>query len=278
MTKIVAIIQARMKSTRLPGKVIKTLPYGSDKTVLDRVIHRTKAAASISEIVVATTESSDDDTIVARARDNDVAWFRGSENDVLSRYYYAAAEHHADVVVRITSDCPCLDYREINRGIEYFLESDIDYLCNTLHRTYPHGLDFEVFAFDALKKAHETAIKESEREHVTLHIYTSGKYRLYNLEAPVDLQAPDIRITLDTLEDYALLCAVYDYLYEKNNMFELTDIINLFKQRPWLKLINQNIIHKKVFSNLNDEISEAIKILDIQGLQHAKQILETYRQ
>lgn len=246
--KISAIIQARMSSTRLPGKVLKELPYVSGISVLSQVIRRTRKSKRVSDIVVATTVESGDDEIVKLAEREEVLCHRGSRNNVLERYYEAAKKNHSDVILRITSDCPCLDYEVIDEVIDEHFKTNSDYTSNSLKRTFPRGFDAEVFNFSTLEKASRNATQNFEREHVTPYIYKTnpGVFRIHQVKASSELHAPDIRVTLDTAEDYALLCAVYDYLYGKNAFFSGKDVVGLFKEKPWLSLINQQVVQKTV--------------------------------
>lgn len=275
--KIGAIIQARTSSTRLPSKILKELPYGSGITVLEQVIRRLKRSKELNEIIIATTTGKDNDKIVAITKKENVKSFRGSKDDVLARYYLAAKENDLDVIARITSDCPCIDPEIIDLMIGKHIEAKADYTSNTCKRTYPHGLDVEVFNFDVLEETYKNAQKDYEKEHVTPYIYRNPQlFKINQIEAPEKLYAPDIRITLDTEEDYVLLCVVFDYLYSKNKSFNTYDIANLFKEKPWLKLINKKIIQKKIFDSLDDEIKEAIKVLDLQDLKKARDFLKKY--
>ena len=273
--KIAAIIQARTSSTRLPRKVLKELPYNSGITCLEQVIRRLKKSKRLNEIIIATTEGKEDDDIVEIAQKESVKYFRGSKENVLSRYYFAAKENNIDVIVRITSDCPCIDPDIIDLAIDAHINKMADYTSNTLTKTYPHGLDVEVFNFSALEEAYKKATKDYEKEHVTPYIYRNPqKFKINIVKAPKELYAPDIRITLDTEEDYALLCAVFDYLYPKNEYFDAYDIVNLFKEKPWLKLINKRVVQKKILDTLEEELKEAIKILDLQDLKRARDFLQ----
>jgi spore coat polysaccharide biosynthesis protein SpsF len=272
---IILIIQARTTSTRLPQKVLKHLPYNSITTVLEQVIRRAKKCRMVNEVIVATTTDEEDNQIVKIAENNDIRYFRGSRDDVLSRYYFAAKMAKADIVVRITSDCPCIDPKVIDRLITHHINGGFHYSSNTIKRTFPHGLDAEVFNFDVLEEAHFNANKPFEREHVCPYMYTTNKdrFKLGFIEAQKEEYAPDIRITLDTEEDYALLCAVFDYLYDKDNFFNVVDIVKLFEAKPWLKLINKKIVQKKTFTDVNEEIKEAIRVLDLQELKNAAKLL-----
>lgn len=275
--RIGVIVQARVSSVRLPAKVLKELPFNSGITVLEQVIRRLKKSKNIDDIIIATTIDQEDDKIVSLAKRNNVKYFRGSKNDVLSRYYLAARDNNLDLVVRVTSDCPCVDPGIVDSIIEKYNELNIDYVSNSLKRTYPHGLDAEVFSFSALEKAYKNAQKNYEKEHVTPYIYENlDIFKVKQVESPKELYGPDIRITIDTEEDYALLCVIFEYLYSKNNFFDAKDIVGLFREKPWLKLINKKVAEKKIFETLDEEINEALKILDMQELRKTKDFLETH--
>ncbi|ABW20044.1 cytidylyltransferase domain-containing protein [Alkaliphilus oremlandii] len=245
MSKIVAIIQARMGSTRLPGKIMMDL---CGKTVLEHVIIRVKQSKLIDEIVIATTVKQDDDIIVKEAERLGVKHFRGSEEDVLSRYYYAARENDADIVVRITSDCPVIDADIIDKMMINFkklYKSEIDYMSNTLERTFPRGLDAEIIRFETLKKVFEEARKQFEREHVTPYIYQNpDKFKLIGFKNEIDYSS--YRWTLDTSEDFQAITKIYEQLYFEKKIFWLNDIIDLIDRNPEIKGINEFIEQKKL--------------------------------
>jgi len=197
---IVVITQARVGSTRLPGKIMKKI---LGKTVLIHDLDRIKEMKTINKIVVATTDLEEDDIIVKAVNgyDRNIGIYRGSECDVLDRYYKAAKEFNATVIVRITSDCPLIDPKVSDLVVEAFLKNDCDYCCNTLPRTFPHGLDTEVFSFDALEQAWEEAKSPYEREHVTPYIRgDTNKFRRINVKNNDDLT--HLRWTLDYPEDF----------------------------------------------------------------------------
>jgi len=275
--KIGAIVQARTSSTRLHAKVLRELPYASGITCLEQVIRRLKKSKRLNDIIIATTNDSEDNKIIDIAKKENIDYFMGSKENVLSRYYFAAKENNLEIIVRVTSDCPCIDAQIVDVVISEHLKINADYTSNSLIRTYPHGLDVEVFNFDALEKAYKDAKEDYEREHVTPYINRNPQKFIVNIvKAPKELYAPDIRVTLDTEEDYTLLCAVFDYLYPKNKYFAAYDIVNLFKEKPWLKLINKKIIQKKVFNTLEEELEEAKRILDLQDLKKARDFIGEY--
>lgn len=262
------IIQARISSTRLPEKVLKKLPYNSGETVLEQVIKRVRQIAGVDKIIIATTTQEEDLKIVSLAERVGVESFRGSLDHVLERYYLAAKNFQLSQIIRVTSDCPCLDPEVTSHILHSHLAGDYDYSSNSLQRTYPHGLDSEVFTFSALEEAFKNATEKYEKEHVTPYIYKSNpqKFKLNLVLAPDHQKAPDIRITLDTPDDYALLCAVYDLLYTQNPEFKVQDLINLFKSKPWLYLINGDILQKKYYESIYSEAIDAIPLLDRQEL------------
>ena len=272
--KIGAIIQARTSSTRLPEKVLLNLPYGSGVNVLQQVIRRLKASKHINQIITATTTDDADTKIVNTAKKENVLFFRGSKDNVLERYYLAAKENDLDIIVRITSDCPCIDPEIVDEVLSTHLKKRSDYTSNTLIRTFPVGLDVEVISLQTLEKCYNNAKNDLEKEHVTLYVHNNlDKFKTEN----VSLEGTDrsqIRITLDTEEDYALLCSVFDYLYEPDEFFKYNDIINLFEGKPWLSLINKKIVAKKSFKTVDDEFNEALRILELQELKNARKFLQ----
>lgn len=243
--KTAAIIQARMGSTRLPGKILKDL---MGKTILQHVIERLQQAKNIDEIIIATTTLAQDDVVVDEALKCGVKYFRGSEKDVLARYYGAAKENNIDIVVRITSDCPLIDPLVTDGIIDFFKQDGTyDIVTNAgsdlTKRTYPRGLDTEVFSFRALEKDYRQADKEYQREHVTPYIYENSS-KIYYYKNAVDYSM--FRWTLDTEEDFDLIKEVYRYLYSGQHDFNLLDIVNLFSKHPELIKINAHIEQKKL--------------------------------
>lgn len=274
---IVCIIQARTTSSRLPNKVLLDLPYGSGVTVLEQVINRVKKSKYINNIVIATTDNKTDDSIEILCKKVGVSCVRGSEDNVLSRYYKAAKESKADMIVRITSDCPCIDPKVIDKLVIKHLEERNNYTSNSLERSFPHGLDCEIFSFDLLEEANDNAKEKFEKEHVTPYFYKTkkDKYKIGNLFLENSKGYEKIRITLDSKEDYTLLCLIYDYLYDKEKeIFDCNDIIKLFLGKPWLYNINNNIEQKKVCLNLDEEIGESLRILNKQDLNRAEKYLK----
>ena len=230
--KVVAVIQARMSSSRLPGKVLKKL---AGATVLSHVIARVKASGTAAEIVVATTEKPADDMVAAEAARCGAKVFRGSEEDVLSRYYLAAKEHSAEAVLRVTADDPLMDPGVLGAMVKLFREeasrgASPDYLSNNLgKRTFPLGLDVEVVRFGALETAFREAAEPYEREHVTPFLYRHPeKFKLKNFANTKDLSA--YRWTLDTPEDWEKLSGIYDTLYKDGKIFDTQEVLRYLKE------------------------------------------------
>lgn len=276
--KIGAIIQARTSSSRLPKKVLRELPLKSGITILEHIIQRLKKSQFIDEIVVATTFKNDDRKIAEIAKKEHVHCFKGSELNVLERYYLAAKKYNLDVIIRITGDCPCIDPQVVDMVIQKHLKEKADYTANFLTRTFPRGLDVEVFNFKTLTKVYQKASSDFDKEHVSPYIYKTKPdiFRIAEVRAQGKLNRPDIRITVDTEEDYILLCALFDFLFDKTRLFTTENIIDLFNSKPWLNLINSRVTQKKIFDNIEEEIKEATRILSDQELINAKKILETY--
>jgi len=278
--KTAAIVQARTSSTRLPLKVLKELPYASGITVLQQVIRRLKKSEKLDNIIIATTIEAEDDEIIRIAEKEQVQYFRGSKDDVLSRYYLAAEQNNIGHIVRVTSDCPCIDPKVVDAIIEKHLGTNSDFTSNVLHRTFPHGLDTEVISFETLRKVHLEAKQAFEREHVCPYIYKTNPkaFKICGFESSEKFFAPEIRITIDTEADYTLLCAVFDFLYFDNEYFDTEDIITLFQKKPWLKFINQNVRQKQMLDTLKQELGEAVRILELQGLKKARDFLSKHIQ
>jgi spore coat polysaccharide biosynthesis protein SpsF len=243
--KTVAIIQARMNSTRLPGKVMKNL---CGHSVLAHVVQRVKECSLLDEIVVATTISAADDAIDSECQKLNVHCFRGSESDVLERYYLAAQEYEARVIIRVTSDCPLFDPMLLHEMLEYFSlqvskKLSIDYYSNCLERSYPRGLDAEIFTYQALEKAFLNAEQAYEKEHVTPYIYQHPEvFALHSKINALDLSF--CRWTLDTDEDWKLIREIYNALYIDGELFTTEEVFNLMERRPELPLLNVHV-HQK---------------------------------
>lgn len=230
-----------MGSERLPNKVLKEV---LKRPLLSFLLERIKAVPDV-EIVVATTNKPEDDAIVSLCQKEGIKVFRGSESDVLERYYLAAKENHADVVVRITGDCPCIDPYIVHGVIQFYLKNSFDYVSNTLKWTFPRGMDVEVFSFKLLETTYNEAKNGPEREHVTLYIYNHPeKFALGNYARHTD--ASQYRLTVDTQDDFELIRRLIEKLYPSNPKYTLNDIIKVLEEKPEWAQINAHIKQKKV--------------------------------
>jgi len=241
--KVAAIIQARMGSARLPGKVMIDI---AGKPMLEHVVERLKKCQRVDEIIIATSDMPEDEVLLKFAKKRGYIISIGSVHDVLSRYLKVAREAGADYVVRITADCPIIDPEVVDKVIEKHLGSrDVDYTSNIWPMTFPRGLDTEIFSMEVLEKTARLAKKDYHREHVTIFIREHPEiFVLQNVEAEGNMRRPDLRLTVDTIEDLQLIREIYSELYDGTNVFGIKDIIELFERKPELAKINMHIKHK----------------------------------
>lgn len=241
--RTVAIIQAHMGSSRLPGKILMNI---AGQTMLERVVRRTQRCAGLDDIVIATSTLSIDDSIAAECGKMSVPVFRGSDSDVLDRFTKAAMAHAADICVRITSDCPLIDPEVSGFIIGRFFEASppVDYASNKIPQSYPRGLDTEVFTRDALERAWRKAAHPYQRSHVTIYIYENpDQFRLLSITSDVDRH--DWRWTVDTQEDLEFVRKVYGRLGKDGN-FSWHDVVALLEREPMLCDINKQVVQKPV--------------------------------
>jgi len=237
VTKIIGIIQARTDSKRLPNKVLLDI---QGKSLILHVIERAQRAKLVDKVVLATTTRPIDTPLAEIVQTHGIPVYRGDCDDVLDRYYKAASLYNAEVIIRITGDCPLIDPHIIDMVIQVFLQKQYDYVTNTLQPTYPDGLDVEVFSYQTLKKAWNEASLTSEREHVTSYIRNHPElFSLYNVKNPVDLS--QFRWTVDQQEDLDFVREIFKRLSHKQKIFYMEDIVGLLQQYPTLKEINAGI-------------------------------------
>jgi spore coat polysaccharide biosynthesis protein SpsF (cytidylyltransferase family) len=231
---ILGILQARLTSTRLPGKVLKKV---CGKTLLELQIERVRRSKLLKKLVVATSEDAGDGQIEELCKRLDVSCYRGSLDDVLDRYYRAAILFGGETIVRITGDCPLFDPELADRIIERHKEEGDDYTSNTIEPTYPDGLDVEVMKFESLSRAWNDARKLSEREHVTLYIYTHPElFKLGSYKGKIDYSR--LRWTVDEPEDFCFIRDVYEMLYPQKREFTSDDVHALLRKCPELTALN----------------------------------------
>ena len=245
--KVGIIIQARMGSTRLPGKVLKLLDKG--EKVLDVLIKRMKLCKKVDEIIIATTPDKQNSLIIDVTKTHNVSHFIGSEKNVLERYYEAAKQHNLDIVIRVTSDCPFVDPKLMDEMIIFYKNNNFDYVRNVDQSTnFVRGFEIEIFGFNVLEKIFSLAEKDLEREHVTYYIYTHPEiftmysYNLNNLK-----KFANLRLTIDEKDDLLMCREVYKKLKEKGKSidFSVFDIYDIIEENPELMDINKNLVRKK---------------------------------
>jgi len=236
--KIIGILQARCSSTRLPGKVL--LPI-LGKPMLLHQIERLQHSKRLSKIVVATSDSVDDDPLANLCSINNIECFRGDLNDVLDRFYRAALTYDAQYIVRLTGDCPLADPAVVDHVIDEFIKSRVDYASNALVPSYPDGLDVEIFNMAALENAWRNARLVSEREHVTPFIHKHPEiFTLFTVKNTEDLS--NFRWTVDNPEDFSFVSSIYDSLYSQNRQFNMQDILQFLGDNPELMKLNGHLV------------------------------------
>jgi len=246
--KIVAIVQARMRSTRLPDKVLLKIV---GKPMLWHVVDRLKRSQFIDEIVIATSSNKSNKAIVDFAVNNNIKYFRGSEDDVLDRFYQAARQSHADIIIRITADCPLMDPHIVDRAVKQLIDNKLDYvnILKTLpggkrKTMFPDGLDVEVFLFSALKLAWKRSNQPTDKEHVTSYIWNRPEeFKLGYIENERDLS--EMRWTVDYKADLRFVREVYKSLYKEGDIFYMEDVLKILEKSPQLLNINKNVVKQR---------------------------------
>ena len=247
------IIQARMGSSRLPGKAL--MKSDSGKPLLYYVINQLRYCSKVKNLVIATTTNQEDDEIEKFANDNSVNIFRGKEKDVLDRYFQCAKKYSFSTIVRITADCPLIDPQIVDKVIGKFFSGNYDFATNTLTRTFPIGTDVEVFSFSALNRAWENTQLPSEREHVTPYLRKEENFKIINVEN--DKNISNLRLTVDRIEDFELIKQILNNI--SINPIHLEDVLELFSRKPELIEINKHINHNEGFNKSLEEDKEFIK-------------------
>ncbi len=237
---VVIIIQARMGSTRLPGKVLRDI---AGKPMLQHIIERLRCCRIAQGIVLATTTLKEDDRLEDFAREFNLSCYQGETQDVLARYYGAATRYGAEVIVRICADDPLIDPQVVDQVIGEHLGSDSDYTSNAIENTFPLGLNTEVFNYNVLEKAHREASKNEEREHVTPYIWRHPEiFKLHNVANDADYSY--LRWTIDTEDDLAFVRKIYEHF--PNNAFSWKEVLHLLEMHPeWLE-INRHVKQKTI--------------------------------
>lgn len=235
--KNLCIVQARYDSTRLPGKVLLPL---ADKTDIEHVIFRVSQSKKIDKVILATTTKEADDSVALKCQQMGIDCFRGSEDDVLDRYYQAAKKFSCKNIIRITGDCPLIDPEVVDKVIDLYETSGVDYATNVIPPTFPDGLDTEIFSFAALEGAWRETKMASEREHVTIYLWRHPEiFKQQHLKNKADLSSR--RWCLDNPEDYEFMKQVFGKLYPQKPDFRLNDLLEFFEANPEIEKINNMI-------------------------------------
>lgn len=242
---IAAIIQARTGSTRLPNKVFKDI---CGYPLIWHVVNRLKISKKIEKIILATTNKKEDDVLEEWAVSNNIGCYRGSENDVLDRFYQAARIFKADIVVRITADDPFKDASVIDNVVRLFEDENLDFAYNNKPPTFPEGLDVEVFSFESLEKAWFDAKDDFSREHVTPYLFNNPflfKQKCLSYKSDISY----LRWTIDTKKDLDMVRIIYDSLFNDKKIFSMDNILDFLEKRPDVSLINSGVERSAMYKN-----------------------------
>ena len=239
---MVASIEARMTSTRLPGKVLMPV---LGKPILFYLVERLKAIEQIDEIVLATTHNTQDNALEDFANANDIRCYRGSEKDVMLRVIEAVKSVNGDTIVEITGDCPILDVGIASQIIDLYKYSNVKYASNAHIRSYPDGMDVQVFSLASLAESARLTNNWLHREHVSLHMRENDNiFPQANLLAPPGMHRPELGLTLDEIEDYELIKMIITNLYPMNKLFSCNDILDFLDKHPHLYKLNESVKRK----------------------------------
>ena len=235
MKKTAIIIQARMGSTRLPGKIMKKI---LNKPMIEYLIERASKSKMIDDIIVATSDTKENKELIDCLKAKSVKYFIGDENDVLSRYYYTAKKFNIDNIIRVTADCPLIDATIIDDTVKKYYKDKVDYASNIFPRSFPKGLDTEIFSFNSIEKAFNEANSLYDREHVTPYIRESGKFDISNISYEKDYSY--LRLTVDWEEDFKLISKIFNQ-FKPNIFFNWLDVVDELFKNPELIQINNHL-------------------------------------
>ena len=245
--KTLIFLQARMGSTRLPGKILKKIV---NKPILELILERLSNVSNVEKIILVTSENENNKELIEFAKKTDLNYFQGNEENLLDRFHCASKQFPSDNIIRVNADCPLIDFNLINEGLQKFLENDFDILSTDRIRTYPHGFDFEIFK---TKSLHDSwfEIKQNYENKIFYHTFVSPvqnllenpKFKNFDFVSESDLS--HIRLTLDYVEDFNLIEKIYHNLYNKNSKFTMNEILEFLDKNPELLKINEKHIQFK---------------------------------
>ena len=256
--KIVAVIQARMGSTRLPQKAIKKI---LGKTLIEWAKYRLQFCETVDQIVLSTADTEDNDVLAEHAKKIGLEYYRGSEKDLVSRLLETARNFSADAIVRITGDCPLVDSKILDSLVDKYLENpkNIDYVCNILPPTYPDGMDVEIISSEILEKLDKEVKDQLYREWITTTIMENpDRFKILNF--PYKKNISDLRLTVDYPEDFELTEKIFENLHQEGNSFYLEDILEFLKKNPELVKINEKWADKGIANNYRSAEFHRLKL------------------
>ncbi|WP_242927149.1 glycosyltransferase family protein [Pontibacter vulgaris] len=272
-----AVIQVRLGSERLPNKALLPLPFGGGPALLDHVIIRALESKLITSVVVATTDTSKDNAIAIFCQAKGITCYRGSEENVLDRFYQAARQKELDVVVRLTGDNPCIVPAILDKAITTHISQQNDY---TRTEGLPLGTNLEIMAFAALEQAHEHATETFEHEHVTPYLYSSKQdFKVAKLDYSneVNMQLQNVRLTVDYPSDFAMLSLLLEKVNDLEKSFSFQAMEEVLQKYPWLPEINSSNSQKKVYFSEEVELADAKSLLMRYGMEKAATVIENYK-
>lgn len=256
-SKVVAIIQARMKSTRLPGKILMPMPIGGEYSILENIINQLKKSHHVIDIYIATSVNSENDALEDVANKNSVNIYRGLEDNVLSRFFNILDSSNYNTAIRVTADNPILDYKILDEVVERHLNSNADY---SITKGLPLGMNFEIFKSKSLLKLKTMELSDQDKEHVTPKLRQNDSFKTNEIRLE-SLDKDSVRLTVDYPEDYLVVSAIYQIaLYHKLNI-DLDLIKFIAKEYPWLLNINIKKTQKKIYADLKEELKDVIPML-----------------
>ena len=269
--KIGVIIQARMSSTRMPGKIMQSLPYAKGKSILDQIISAVESIKKVNFICIATSVNHENDIIEESFNKKKIVVFRGDEENVLSRYAIITEKYHLDHVIRLTGDNPIIDGDILSDLIDFHLEKNHDHSSTSL---LPIGTNISMFSAKVLKEAYQNATQDYEKEHVEPWILNNPNLSKGVLKFETYKKLKDVRLTIDYPSDYAFLNIIFNYFENINQTPSIAGVYELLEKLPWLKEINNNNYQKRAYNTNEEEINDAIRILENLELHRTAQLLK----
>lgn len=271
--KVAFIIQARMKSTRLPGKILLPIPMGNGKPLMSWIIDELINSRYKSKIIIATSSNPENDVLASFCISNNIDYFRGEEENVLSRFVAIAKQNKYDCIVRLTADNPIIDIAILDETIAMHFTDKNDY---TRTEGLPVGMNFEVISPEALLDIENHPISDADKEHVTLFVKNSGRYKMGVYLPLINPKLKELRLTIDYASDYSLLATILTLYDTTNDLKGIKIIEEIFKKYPWLFETNASNIQKKQFANCDDEIKEAIVLLKQFDFNYTAEVLKGF--